>query len=259
VNDARGRPLPTGPFARIASLVPSLTETVCSLGAADRLVSRTIYCAEPRAGLAAVPGCGGTKNPDLERILSLAPDLVLACAEENKPEHLDALEAAGVTVHTVMPRSLDDVAGLLTAYGAMLDVDASPALAELAAARSEVIGLPARRAVALIWKDPWMAVGGGNHIDGMMGALGLVNLLGDREGYPVVTRDELACLAPEALLLPDEPWRFTAEDAADLAGIAPGLCCDGQDLSWYGTWTAGGLRRLAGRLRGAEGPPGALG
>ncbi|MBE0565027.1 MAG: ABC transporter substrate-binding protein, partial [Krumholzibacteria bacterium] len=107
-------------YRRIASLVPSLTQTVCALGARHRLVARTIYCAEPRDELAAVPACGGTKNPDLARILAMQPDLALCCDEENKPEHRHALAAAGVTVHTVMPRSLDDVDALLRDYGGLL-------------------------------------------------------------------------------------------------------------------------------------------
>ncbi len=248
--------LPAGPFTRVASLVPSLTETVCGLDAGERLVARTIYCVEPRDELAAVPACGGTKNPDLGRILELQPDLVLACAEENKPEHLEALAAAGIAVHTVMPTGPADVAELLEDYGRLLDARAavSRAQADLTAARREakrIRGTRSRPAVTLIWKDPWMGVGGGNHIDGMMTELGLVNLLGERTGYPTVTLPELVDLKPEVLLLPDEPWRFTEADATELASAglrAETFRFDGKDLSWYGTWTAGGLRRMAARL-----------
>ena len=239
---------------RVVSLVPSLTQTVCALGAGGQLVARTIYCVEPKAELAAVPACGGTKNPDIPRILALEPDLALCCDEENKPEHRHALAGAGVTVHTVMPRSLDDVAALLRDYGGLLGVGdaAERACAELAAARREVrallAGRPPRRAAALIWKEPWMAVGGGCHMDGMMRELGLVNVLGERPGYPAVAWDELAALGPDLVLLPDEPWRFGEPDAAALvaAKVAPAsLCCDGKDLGWYGAWTARGLRALA--------------
>ncbi|MBE0564886.1 MAG: cobalamin-binding protein, partial [Krumholzibacteria bacterium] len=117
------------------------------------------------------------------------------------------------------------------------------------AARRASAGALRGRAAVLIWKNPWMAVGGGNHIDGMLRELGLANALADRPGYPVVTLDELRSLDLELLLLPDEPWRFTAKDAAELVagGVAPvAPCLDGKDLSWYGAWTAGGLRRLAG-------------
>jgi ABC-type hemin transport system substrate-binding protein len=245
---------------RVASLVPSLTHTVCALGAADRLVSRTIYCVEPRADLAEVPACGGTKNPDLTRILDRRPDLALACTEENKAEHLAVLRDAGVAVHEVMPRGPDDVARLLVDYGKLLGVDAEPARAELAAARRALPRRTPRTAVALIWKKPWMAAGGGNHVDGMMAALGLVNVLDGRRGYPEVSLEDLADAAPEIVLLPDEPWRFTETDARSLAeaGVTGrALLCDGKDLCWYGAWTAGGLTRLS-ALLGCGRPPRAL-
>ncbi len=235
---------------RVASLVPSLTQTVCALGAVDRLVARTIYCIEPRDALRDVPACGGTKNPDIARILALAPDLALCCDEENKPEHRHTLAAAGVTLHTVMPRNLDDVDRLLAEYGELLDAGtaADGLRADLAAARRDCAGRLRGRAAALIWKGPWMAVGGACHADGLMRALGLDNALGDRTGYPTVTLDELRGLDLDLLLLPDEPWRFTPDEAAELAatGIARTvLPCDGKDLTWYGAWTAGGMRRLA--------------
>ena len=247
------------PHRRIVSLVPSLTETVCRLGACDRLVARTVYCVEPRGAVVRVPACGGTKNPDLERILGLAPDLALCCEEENKPEHREALARAGVTVHTVMPRTVDDVDALLADYGVLLDAAASAARAriDLAEAREELVARTpgaGRRTVVLIWKNPWMAVGGGNHIDGMMRELGLVNALGDRPGYPEVGLEELAGLGLDLILLPDEPWRFGGKDTAELvaAGAAPAApCFDGKDLSWYGTWTAGGLRRMGALLEAA--------
>ena len=118
LTDARGVAVSPPHGAKVASLVPSLTDTVCTLGAADRLVARTIYCVEPRDDLAGVPACGGTKNPEIEEILAAKPDLVLACLEENKPEHIEAIEKGGVPVYAVMPRSLDDVAGLLRQFEA---------------------------------------------------------------------------------------------------------------------------------------------
>lgn len=255
--DARGRRLPATPHARVVSLVPSLTETVCRLGAGSQLVGRTMYCVEPREELTAVPACGGTKNPDLAAIIALSPDLVLACAEENKPEHLEQLEAAGLAVHTVMPRSLDDVAALLADFGALLGAQpaAGRALSELAAARlaagawRERLG-PPLPAACLVWRKPWLAAGGGNHITAMMREAGLENVLAGREGYPEVQMDELAALRPAVLLLPDEPYRFTHHAAWSLAaaGVVPArrraVLLDGKLVCWYGTRTAGALREL---------------
>jgi ABC-type hemin transport system substrate-binding protein len=241
----------------VVSLVPSLTETVCRLGAAGQLVGRTVYCVEPRRELAAVPACGGTKNPDLAAVIALAPDLVLACAEENKPEHLAQLEAAGIAVHTVMPRSLDDVASLLAVYGALLGAESAAARArsELAAARGAAgdwrarLGAPLP-AACLVWRQPWLAAGGRNHITAMMGEVGLVNVLAAREGYPEVTLDELAALRPAVVLLPDEPYRFRHDAAWSLAaaGVVSArrraVLLDGTLGTWVGTRTAGALREL---------------
>lgn len=275
LTDVRGRSLPAAAHGRVVSLVPSLTETVCRLGAAKRLVGRTVYCVEPRGELADVPACGGTKNPDLAAVIALGPDLVLACAEENKPEHLAQLEAAGIAVHTVMPRSLDDVAALLGAYGDLLGAEAAAAAArqELAEARRAAgdwrarLGAPLP-AVCLVWRKPWLAAGGGNHITAMMGEAGLENVLAAREGYPEVTLDELAALRPAVALLPDEPYPFTHHAAWSLtaAGVVPArrraVLLDGRLVCWYGTRTAGALRELVrvleARLFSAAGSTAAL-
>lgn len=264
LTDARGRRHPATAHARVVSLVPSLTETACRLGAGSRLVGRTIYCVEPRDELAAVPACGGTKNPDLEAIIALAPDLVLACIEENKPEHLAQLEAAGIAVYTVMPRSLDDVASLLAAFGALLGAQpaAGRALSELTAARLAAGAWRTRLrdapvpAACLVWKKPWLAAGGGNHITAMMREVGLENVLAAREGYPEVSLEELAALEPAVVLLPDEPYPFTHHAAWSLAaaGVVPtrrrAVLLDGKLVCWYGTRTARALRELVRVLEG---------
>ncbi len=261
ITDSRGRRLPLRPYRRIASLVPSLTETVCRLGAGERLVARTVYCTEPREMPAAVPACGGTKNPDLERLANLRPDLVLACLEENKPEHLTALELAGIPVFAVMPRRLDDVSTLLRNLGMLLGTEnlAGRLLADLTAARlvcgelrrASALSVGATRTAVLIWKRPWMAAGGGTYINAVCEELGLENALVRRPDYPTVTLDELAELELDLVLLPDEPYRFTHHDAWSLAAAAVvpdrrrAVLLDGKLLSWYGARSASSLRALA--------------
>ncbi|MDO9171999.1 MAG: helical backbone metal receptor [bacterium] len=254
--DARGIAVVPGPYHRVASLVPSLTDTVFGLGRGDSLVARTAYCEEPRGLVARVPACGGTKNPRLDDILAQRPDLVLACLEENKTVHLDALAAAGVPVFAVMPRSLDDVDALLKDLGILLDAGdaAQAARAALAAARADVAaargGRPPVAAATLIWKDPWMAAGGATHIDAVMAEVGLRNVYAGHEDYPSTTLDELAALGPALVLLPDEPYHFTKRDAVAvseallLAGSERCPRIPGKLLSWYGTRTAGSLREL---------------
>lgn len=261
VKDTRGLPVPAGPYRRVVSLVPSLTDTVFGLGAGGTLVGRTIYCVEPRNEVRDVPALGGTKNPDVAGIVAAEPDLVLLCSEENRKEDLAALEDAGLTTFVVMPRSLDDVARLLVDYGILLDVSpaAGRALSDLTAARLAAGRFRAGcedppRTAALIWKKPWMAVGGGNHINAVLGELGLENVYRDREGYPALELEELAALTPDLVLLPDEPFPFTHHDSWSLAAAGvvasrrQAVVLDGKLLSWYGTRTARSLRVLVGLL-----------
>lgn len=257
LTDARGVQMSPGPYGRVVSLVPSLTETLFGLGAQARLVGRTMYCIEPKGRLTGILSCGGTKNPQLDTIQSLAPDLVLACVEENKPEHLVELEDAGIAVFAVMPRTLDDVSTLLRQYGALLDaqVVAGRAMADLTAARLHAgefrQSLPRPLlAATLVWKKPWMVAGSCNHIDAVMKEVGLTNAMGDREGYYEVEMDDLASRQLDLVLLPDEPFPFShhASWSMAAAGVVPGrnraLVLDGKLLSWYGTRTARSLRAL---------------
>ncbi|MBC7977260.1 MAG: ABC transporter substrate-binding protein, partial [Myxococcales bacterium] len=102
LTDDLGRTLSFGRAPRrIVSLVPSDTYSVLALGAADRLVGRTIYCDLPQ--VAAVPTIGGTKDVDVEAVVALEPDLVIANQEENTRVALEAL-AARVPVLVSLPR-----------------------------------------------------------------------------------------------------------------------------------------------------------
>ncbi len=267
IVDARDRELNSGPYRRVVSLGPSLTDTVCGLDAADKLVGRTLYCTEPRLKVRGVPEYGGTKNPKIDRIIDAQPDLILACVEENKAEHLAALEAAGIPVYAASPRALDDIDGLLGACGELLDVAdaAHGARAELSAARAESTAWRERLAAyrraqdahypvpasTLIWKNPWLAAGAGTHINSVMEAVGLDNVFADRRDYFAIELEDLAQLELDLILMPDEPYRWSKRDpivVAEAAGYddAPEFCTrlDGKLLTWYGTRTAPSLREL---------------
>ncbi|HEX8432720.1 MAG TPA: helical backbone metal receptor, partial [Longimicrobium sp.] len=84
---------------RIVSLCPSLTELVFDLGRGADLVGRTKFCVHPADGVEGVERVGGTKNPKIERIIEIAPDLVLLNEEENRREDAEALESAGIRCH----------------------------------------------------------------------------------------------------------------------------------------------------------------
>ncbi|REE96129.1 helical backbone metal receptor [Thermomonospora umbrina] len=219
---------------RVVSLVPSLTETVAATEP-GLLVGATDWCSHPE-GLDVVR-VRGTKNPDVDLVRDLRPDLVLANAEENRACDLDALREAGVPVWVTdirtVDRALSSLRRLLTeACGLPVPgwlVDAADAWASAPPPERT------RNAVVPIWRRPWMVVGGDTFAGDVLARLGVVNLYaGHADRYPKAPLDELVGAAPDLVVLPDEPYRFTADDGPEsFPGIPCALVC-GRHLTWYG-------------------------
>ena len=221
--------------ARIVSLVPSVTELLVQWGLAVRLAGRTTFCVEPKWIRASVPSVGGTKTPDLQRILSLRPDLVIMEQDENTLAAAEALRAAGLRLLVLRIRSLKDCLEAYRQLGAAVGL---PALGEARAAALKALlkARPARgpRTLTLIWKDPWMSAGPDTYVSDVVRQAGLTPIGPDR--YPSLTDAELEALDPEVLLLPDEPYRFTARHQAELQRRFPRAAVrrlDGRHLTWY--------------------------
>ena len=245
---------------RIVSLVPSWTETVFEFGAGDRLVGATRYCVEPAAELAEVPKVGGTKNPDLDAIAELAPDLVIVNREENRLEDIEWL-GARFDLFESTPRTVREVAEDLRRLGARLDAESEARALVLAIeaelTRAEVEGLRRERPTVFyaIWKKPWMGVNRDTYIHDVLTRCGAHNALANApERYPEVDLDGLARLGVDLVLLPDEPWPFTEPErdelrAAGTFGDAAIRLVDGKDFCWHGARTAQGLGRVLDILR----------
>ncbi len=249
--------------SRIVSLVPSTTESVVELGAGDRLVGCTRYCTQPAAQLVAVARIGGTKNPALERIAALRPDLVLGNAEENRAEDLGWLaERFPVLVQT--PCTVLEAAHGLRELADRLDQSeaAVPFLlrieAQLAAAAVANLGRRPPRVFYAIWAKPWMSINRSTFIHDVLRIAGADNVCADEVArYPEVTPDLVQSRGPAAVLLPDEPWEFGPEAIEELTsearfGSVRLELCTGRDFCWHGTHLACGLGRameLVQRLR----------
>ncbi|WP_225837507.1 helical backbone metal receptor [Streptomyces sp. NK08204] len=237
---------------RVVSLVPSLTEAV-AVSLPGVLVGATDWCTRP-AGLA-VTRIGGTKNPDVQRIVSLGPDLVIANEEENRGPDLDALRAAGLTVLVTevreVPQAFAELERVLTACGA----PGRPRWLDEAAAVWSALPAPAERrtAVVPVWRRPWMVLGRDTFAGDMLARLGVHHLYaGHPDRYPRIPLAELRAAAPDVVVLPDEPYRFTAGDGPE---AFPGLSCalvSGRHLTWYGPSLAEAPRVLAEALRAAH-------
>ena len=247
IHDALGRPfeLRDAP-RRVVSLVPSLTETLFDLGAGDAVAGITDFCIFP-AGLD-LPRVGGTKNPSIERIRALAPDLVHVNLEENLRRHAGAIEEFA-PVFASEPKSIGDVVGLIATLGAIHGRAARAG--ELAGAvRDELSRMPRRpfTFACAIWKDPWMWCGGDTYVSSLVAAAGGSNALAERLRYPQVPLGEVLSLRPAVVFLPDEPYLFTPDDAAAISGTRVIGPFPGHLFTWHGTRTIEGLRFLRGVL-----------
>ncbi|MGW5863807.1 helical backbone metal receptor [Streptomyces sp. NPDC055239] len=238
---------------RVVSLVPSLTEAV-AVSVPGALVGATEWCSHPDdlddLGVVRV---GGTKNPDVPRIIGLAPDLVIANEEENREPDLAELRAAGVEVLVTevrdLPGAFRELARVLAACGAgrpgWLD-EAETAWARLPSPEARL------SAVVPIWRRPWMVLGRDTFAGDLLRRLGVDNAYATHaERYPRIPVEELRSMAPDLMILPDEPYRFTREDGPE-EFTAPSALVSGRHLTWYGPSLAEAPAVLGAALRAAR-------
>lgn len=267
-----------GPPRRVVSLVPSVTESLFALGLGEAVAAATDYCVHPAERTAQLPKVGGTKNARLAEILAVNPDLVIANQEENLPETVQALRAAGVPVWLTFPKSvqdalavLTDLAGLFRSQTALAAVEALATAVEYAwAARPAPV-----RVFCPVWFDRladgtpwWMTFNAQTYPHDVLDLWGGTNVFGGRARrypleadlgraaaidpeerdvrYPRVSMEEVHAAAPEVVLLPSEPYEFTDQDRfplVDLLGEGTRVeFVDGSLLTWHGTRLAQAIR-----------------
>lgn len=250
IRDALGREHELAAVPRrIVSLVPSLTETLFALGAGAAVAGVTDFCVHPADGVAKLPRVGGTKNPNLAVIRALRPDLVLANKEENRRRDVEALEAAGVPVFVTYARSVREAVEEIRLLGRICASEprASSLAAEvedaLALATARRVGTPPTNTIALVWRDPFMVVGGDTFAHDLLLCCGARNPFAESgtSRYPRVDLRALEAAQPEVILLPTEPYAFGARDRDELLALdCPAAragrvhVIEGELLSWYG-------------------------
>lgn len=214
--------------------------------------------------MASKPKVGGEKDPSLDRIRALLPDLVVANMEENRREVVEALRASGIPVWVTFPRTVRDGIRLIRELGEVTGAAAEgAALAASLEARYEATvrataARPPVRVFCPIWRGPYMTINRDTYVHDMLAICGGANVFADRtERYPAVTLAEVAAAAPEVILLPDEPYRFRKihlpdlEAFPDIPAVRSGRLhfLDGKLLSWYGPRIREALERLPALLR----------
>ena len=229
---------------RVVSLVPSATETLLALGA--DVVACTRFCEQPD-----LRHVGGTKNPDVEAIVALGPDVVVVDEEENRRQDADALTAAGLDV---MATSVRSVGQALDVVGRLAEATDRPRPPDWPG--DVPSSGPPVTAVAFvpIWRRPWMAINADTYGASLLRLCGIELVTAEAsERYPTVTLTEVA--APDLVLVPSEPYAFRDEHVAELAAAfaaARVARVDGQDLFWWGIRTPAALTRLRTSLTSAS-------
>ncbi len=266
------------PPHRVVSLVPSVTESLFDLGVGDRLVAITDYCIHPADHVGRLPRVGGTKNPNIEQIIALSPDLVIVNVEENRKEDADALTAAGIPVWATYPRTVREAFNLLWN---MMHVFDAPEMVERirvmewSADWLERMEQPPCRVFVPIWYDPLMTFNADTFAHDLLRVCGAENVFAERERqfplaadlgqadalpaddprvsgrdvrYPRVTLAEVEAAQPDVILLPSEPFAFDESHIALFAALdVPAAhngrvqLVDGSLITWHGTRIAQAL------------------
>lgn len=230
---------------RIVSLVPSITEALASVRP-DALVGATDWCTHPAE--LEVTRVRGTKNPNLAVIRDLEPDLVIANKEENRELDVRRLREAGIRVEVT---EIETVPAAVTTYERLFDDVLGWERPDwLTEARRLWCGpLPrvSRRVAVPIWRDPWMVVGSRTFTGDLLRRLGWENVFGQHDDrYPHLDLAEIDAAGADTVLLPDEPYVFTAEDGPEAFTRTPTELVSGRLITWYGPslveahrWAAG--------------------
>ena len=243
--------------ARIVSLCPSITETLAGLGALASLVGVTRYCVRPKGLPGSLVRVGGTKTPDLERIVDLEPDLVLANEEENRREDVLALRSRGIAVDVTFPRRVADVPAAVRHWGSLLSADVQAEAEALALRIEEELrsleaeAAPARFSYAYwIWKDPWMTVSDDTYVADLLRLAGGTNVFGTNAArYPTVSPRDALARGAEVCFFASEPFPFRPEKHQAQVERLFGrdrklLFVDGDDYCWHGLRTLNGLQAM---------------
>jgi ABC-type hemin transport system substrate-binding protein len=271
------------PPRRVVSLVPCVTESLYDLGVGERLVGATDRCVRPAAQVERLVRVGAPGLLDVPRVISLAPDLVIASREDNRREDIEALQAAGLAVWEVFPHTVRDAFNLLWNIMHVFD---SPGMVERVRAmewtcdwlermHEDVERLP--RVFAPIVLEPLMTFGTGTYAHDVLRVCGGWNVFSVRDGqppptsdedgamsrsdsgYPLVTLEEVQALQPDVVLLPNAGSGAAESRAAwfaqmDIPAARSGRIhtIDETLLTWHGTRIAHAFETLPALLDNAQ-------
>jgi ABC-type Fe3+-hydroxamate transport system substrate-binding protein len=232
--EVAGQPL------RIISLVPSLTELLFHLQLENEVAGITKFCIHPHHWFNSKTRVGGTKTVDIEKVISLGPDLILANKEENDQQQIEILSKKfPVWVSDI--RNLQDALAMVSSVGEVTNrvKEANEIIDSINKEFSTIDPKVEKIPVCyLIWKEPYMTVGGDTFIDNMLQHAGFENVFHDKQRYPKTSIEQLNELSFEYLFLSSEPFPFKQKHVDELQELLPYkkiILVDGEIFSWYGS------------------------
>jgi ABC-type Fe3+-hydroxamate transport system substrate-binding protein len=244
---------------RIISLVPSQTELLYHLGLEEEVIGITKFCIHPMHWFRNKTRIGGTKNLDIEKIKNLQPHLVIANKEENTQEQIETLQQwFPVWVSDV--NNLEDALEMIVTIGTITGkkekaTSLKTHIEQEFKSLQRTTFLTAPKVCYLIWKDPYMTVGGDTFISNMLQWAGFDNLYSQASRYPQLSVNDLQSLNCELLLLSSEPYPFKQKHIDELQAQLPHTkiaLVDGEMFSWYGSrlqWAPTYFRQLRAQLQ----------
>lgn len=225
---------------RIVSLVPSQTELLHFLELESETIGITKFCIHPSSWHRDKVKIGGTKNLNIEKIISLEPDLIIANKEENVKEQVEKL-AIDFNVWVTDVNNLDDAIQMIEDIGSLTKKE-TKASTLIQSIKNEFLQNQhhlnvLKNVVYLIWKDPYMTIGGNTFINNMLLQAGYKNLFDNTIRYPEVSIELMQALKPEYIFLSSEPYPFSNKHMEELKTSLPDsviMLVNGEMFSWYG-------------------------
>ena len=223
---------------KIVSLVPSITETLIHNCTLSEVVGRTKFCIHPKTVVKSIKRVGGTKQVNYDIIRSLEPDLIIANKEENTQEMIGVLEKD----FPVYVSNIPDILSFFSFLETMDQLLQAPSLLKLKNEiqnRRSLYQKPSINpsVVYLIWRKPYMTIGGDTFIHNMLEEAGFRNLYSHQSRYPEVTLEDIRDKNPDYILLSSEPYPFQQKHISELNVLVSKSkirLVDGELFSWYG-------------------------
>lgn len=225
-------------YSRIISTVPSQTELLSYLQLDDRIIGLTKFCIHPDYLFKKTPRIGGTKNLNIKKIINLNPDLVIANKEENNKDQIEAI-AQFTDVYVSDVSNINEALKMISDIGGLTQKEkhASELIHEITQLQKKLIISKKITCIYLIWKDPFMTIGGDTFISDMMRQSGFINMYNDQKRYPELSLNDINDINPQVVFLSSEPYPFKQNHINQLSVAIPNahvLLVDGEMFSWYG-------------------------